>query len=80
MAQLPVEGMLPCDDCFSAQEVFRLPVRDHYAYFVFVPNQDLDGFTTLQDAQVAAQSLSILGDLYRPLLDTKVKSIDRQEE
>lgn len=80
MAQLPVEGMLSCGDCFSAQEVFRLQVRDHYAYVVFVPNQDLDGFTALQNAQVAAQSLSIPGGLYRPLLNTPMKSIDREEE
>jgi hypothetical protein len=80
MVQLPEKGMLSCDDCFFTQEVFRLPVGDHDAYFVFAPNQDLDGFTMLQNAQVAAQSLSIQGDLQRPLLGAHVKSIKKEEE
>lgn len=45
MVQLP-DKHLSCDECYSSREVFRMPVQDHYAYFVFVPDQDLDGFMT----------------------------------
>jgi hypothetical protein len=75
MAQLPVEGILPCDDCCSTHEVFRLPVRDHYAYFVFLPSQDLDGFSTLQHAQEVTQALLVSDDLLRLLPDSKTNSL-----
>jgi hypothetical protein len=71
MAQLSVEDILSCDDCCSAPEVFRLPVHDHYAYFIFVPHQDLDGFTTLERAQKAAQTLPTHEDILKLLPTSK---------
>ncbi|GCE22250.1 hypothetical protein KDK_60500 [Dictyobacter kobayashii] len=64
MIQVPVEHPLPCDSCITPHEIFRLPVQDHYAYFVFIPQQDLDGFASLQQAQEAAQTLSLPPNIY----------------
>lgn len=80
MVQLPVEGPLPCDDCYAAPEVFRLPVRDHYAYFVFAPHQDLDGFTTVEHAQEAAQALPIPADLLELLPSSHIQSYLSEDE
>jgi hypothetical protein len=79
MTQLSVEDTLSCDDCCSEPEVFRLPVQDHYAYFIFVPHQDLDGFTTVEHAQKAAQTLPIPEDILR-LLPTSKTTIPLWEE
>lgn len=74
MMQLP-EDQLSCDECCSSREVFRLPVQDSYAYFVFVPDQDLDGFLTVALAQEAAQSRSIAGDLAKLLPEPAAKPL-----
>jgi hypothetical protein len=74
MMQLP-EDQLSCDECCSSREVFRLPVQDSYAYFVFVPDQDLDGFLSVALAQEAAQRRSIAGDLARLLPEPATKPL-----
>ena len=78
MALLPGEGILSCDDCCSAHEVFRLPVQDRYAYFEFASYHNLDGFTALEQAQEAAKALPILGDFHK-LLSIQTKSILAEE-
>ncbi|GHO82351.1 hypothetical protein KSZ_03570 [Dictyobacter formicarum] len=58
MIQVSAEHPLPCDSCIAPHEIYRLPVQDHYGYFVFAPQQGLDGFASLQHAQEAALTLS----------------------
>lgn len=79
MMQVPVEQPIPCEDCFISQEVFRLPIQDHYGYFVFVP-QDLNGFVLFSQAKEAAHTLPIPPDVHRLLLLAQKKELVCGEE
>ncbi|BCL79661.1 hypothetical protein ccbrp13_21260 [Ktedonobacteria bacterium brp13] len=80
MVEIPVEKTLPCGDCLAPHEVFRLPVQDHFAYFVFAPQQDLDGFIHAAHAYEAAQSLSMLHDLHRLLPGAQREEVENNGE